>query len=320
MHSTATSTRIATLVIVVFLCSSTLMLAQAGSLDPTFGTGGIVTTPTLGAGCPVDASCSIAIQSDGKIVVAGATSSSGSGQPALARFNTNGTLDTSFGTGGLAIYTNSDGAFGLAIQSDGKILTAGATDLELAVVRFNADGTLDNTFGTAGVVETKAAGLVFAPVLGGLGVLPDGKIVVSTGLVNIRLLSDGAFDSSFGTNGVAELLSTAQSMTLLSNGGILVASQVSFSTGAATLYQANGNLNTSFGVAGQVPNFGSMSALVPLSDGKIAVGGTVASVASLPKVSWSRAVTATARSIPPSARMGRRFLRFLARNMRQPSG
>jgi uncharacterized delta-60 repeat protein len=279
MQNVITSTRIAALALVVFLCSSTWMLAQAGSLDPTFGTGGIVTTPTLGAGCPTNASCSIAIQSDGKIVVAGATSSSGSGQPALARFNTNGTLDTTFGTGGLAVYNNSNGAFGLAIQSDGKIVTAGATELKLAVVRFNTDGTLDNTFGTAGVVETTAAGNVFAPVQGGLGVLPNGKIVVTTGSIIIRLLSDGAFDSSFGTDGVAELLSTAQSMALLPNGGVLVASQIIFSTGAATLYQSNGSLNSSFGVAGQVPDFGSMTALAPLSGGKIALGGTLANAA-----------------------------------------
>jgi uncharacterized delta-60 repeat protein len=58
-----------------------------------------------------------------------------------------------------------------------------------------------------------------------------------------------------------------------------VASQFSFSTGAATLYQPNGSLNSSFGVAGQVANFGSMTAIVPLSQGKIAIGGTVASSA-----------------------------------------
>jgi uncharacterized delta-60 repeat protein len=282
MRTIASWPRIAVVMLALLFCSSTFMMAQAGSLDPTFGTGGIVTTPNTNTGCPVNVNCSIAIQSDGKIVVAGASSSVDTGGLALARFNTNGSVDTTFGSNGIVTYTNSSGvggAFGLALQSDGKIVTAGAIGFDLTVFRFNTNGTLDTTFGTGGFVETRAAGLVFSPVLGGLGILPDGKIVVATGPVIIRLLTDGAFDSSFGTSGVAQLLSTAQSMSLLSNGGALVASEVSFSTGAATLYSSTGGLSSSFGVAGQVANFGSMAAILPLSDGKIAMGGTLANTA-----------------------------------------
>lgn len=286
MRTIATSQRTAAMMLALLLamlfCSSIFTLAQAGSLDPTFGTGGIVTTPNTNTGCPGNVNCSIAIQSDGKIVVAGEASSIDTGELAIARYNTNGSLDTTFGSHGIVTYSNSNGvagAFGLAIQSNGKIVAAGAVGFDLAVFRFNTNGTLDTTFGTGGIVETTAAGLVFSPVLGGLGILPDGKIVVANGPVIIRLLTDGALDSSFGTGGVARLLSTAQSMSLLSNGGALVASQVSFSTGAATLYTSTGSLSSSFGVAGQIANFGSMAAILPLSNGKIVMGGTLAKAA-----------------------------------------
>src|SRR5580658_10515027 len=89
----------ALLAAVVVIASSTLALAQAGTLDTTFGTGGIFGTSFTQNGAADNA---IAIQSDGKIIVGGLIAlSTGGGQAALLRLNTNGTLDSSFGTGGI---------------------------------------------------------------------------------------------------------------------------------------------------------------------------------------------------------------------------
>ncbi len=119
-----------------------------------------------------------------------------------------GTLDTSFGNGGEATaWSGGDGGterMGVALQSDGKIVTAGfdaggpAGDIE--VTRFNADGTLDASFGTNGQVDIES-GFGYAVV-----VQPsDGKIVVggeSEGFVTAPLNTDGSLDTTYGTNGV----------------------------------------------------------------------------------------------------------------------
>ena len=112
-----------------------------GSLDTTFGTGGIVTTAV---GSSYDYAHALGIQSDGKIVVAGSSSNGSKYNFALVRYNANGTLDTGFGTGGVvttSIGSNWDSAYGLGIQSDGKILAAGysgnGSNYDFALVRYN---------------------------------------------------------------------------------------------------------------------------------------------------------------------------------------
>jgi uncharacterized delta-60 repeat protein len=111
------------------------------SLDPPFGTGGIVTTPTITVG---RSPCGLAIQKDDKIPVAGGgTSSKGFPEVAVARFNTNGSLDSTFGTGGLVTTTEDDasgGAFAMALQPNGKILVVTNGDLDLLVIRYNPNG------------------------------------------------------------------------------------------------------------------------------------------------------------------------------------
>jgi uncharacterized delta-60 repeat protein len=117
---------------------------HTGTLDTSFGTTGIVTTAI---GTSDDTAFALAIQSDGKLVAAGYTDTGGGGpyEFALVRYNTDGTLDASFGTGGMvttAIGTSDDTAYALAIQSDGKLVAAGYTDTggggpyEFALVRY----------------------------------------------------------------------------------------------------------------------------------------------------------------------------------------
>jgi uncharacterized delta-60 repeat protein len=129
-----------------------------GSLDASFGTGGKVTTDFAKGH---DVAHAIALQRDGKLVVAGYSEQSGRGSEfALARYHPDGSLDTSFGTGGkvtthFGLSTNM--AHGVALQSDGKIIAVGfsyqgrsASAADFALARYYPDGRLDTGFGTGG--------------------------------------------------------------------------------------------------------------------------------------------------------------------------
>jgi uncharacterized delta-60 repeat protein len=243
--SIASAKLLALLITLTVFALPTLLMAQAGSLDPTFGTNGIVTTANTGANAA-------ALQSDGKIVVAGSIGTQpNSQQPGLLRYNTNGTLDPNFGTGGEVTIggTNAGPAFAVAIQTDGKILTAAPGSLRLKVFRFNTNGSPDNTFGTNGVVTIQAAGLFLPPASEGMAVQPDGRILVATGRIVARLLANGQLDSTFGSNGAAPTVG-GESVALLPNGNILIGAG-----SVASLYAPNGSLVTSFGVNGQTPGF-----------------------------------------------------------------
>src|SRR6266568_281258 len=154
-----------------------------GTLDTTFGTGGKVTTDFAG---DADQAFALVLQTDGKIVAAGEATSSRRGEDfALARYNPNGTLDTTFGVGGKVTTDfagNTDRAFGVALQTDGRIVaageaTAGYRGEDFALARYNSNGTLDTTFGTGGKVITDFAGdtdRAFA-----LALQTDGQIVAA---------------------------------------------------------------------------------------------------------------------------------------------
>src|SRR5439155_459385 len=152
-----------------------------GTLDATFGTGGKVTTAV---GTSDDAASALAIQADGKLVAAGETNNGSNYDFALVRYNTNGTLDATFGTGGkvtTAIGTRDDVASAVAVQADGKLAARGATDhginYDFALVRYNANGTLDATFGTGGKVTTAVGTSDEAAYA--LAIQADGKLTVA---------------------------------------------------------------------------------------------------------------------------------------------
>jgi len=127
-----------------------------GSLDTLFGSGGKEVSEVASA--PFS-SASIVLLVDGKLMLAGGEYTSGTtnGDFVLARFNADGSLDTSFGTGG-AVTTDfdggNDGSWTAAFQADGKILVGGqasvGSDTDFALARYNANGTLDTTFGSGG--------------------------------------------------------------------------------------------------------------------------------------------------------------------------
>jgi uncharacterized delta-60 repeat protein len=246
----------------------------AGALDQSFGTGGIVTTDFAGAG---DGAFAIAVQTDGKLVAAGQAFINDASNFALARYNSNGTLDAGFGAGGRAS-TNFGGRFesptSVALQADGKVVVAGGSVISLfndfAVARFNSNGTLDTSFGTGGKVLTDFGVSAQAE---SVAVQPDGKIVVA-GFANVnggynfelvRYNSDGTLDASFGTGGKVTTdfglrdqgFSFAQgNSVLLQHDGKIVLAGVAFMSSAYNFalarYNPNGTLDNGFGAAGKV--------------------------------------------------------------------
>jgi len=193
----------------------------AGSLDPTFGTGGKVLTD-LGdnsAGAQIQAVVSdAALQSNGDIVV--------SGNFGLVRYLPNGKLDTSFGTKGLATTTGS--AAGLAIEPNGDYLAVGAGTTSsgvstFAVTRFTSSGRLDPTFGNDGVVTTTFPGASDGAAADAVLVEPDGDIlvggqasvpgtsrnepVITEGALALYS-SSGTLEESFGSGGIVQSTSS----------------------------------------------------------------------------------------------------------------
>ncbi len=174
-----------------------------GRLDPSFGTSGRVVTDF---GTDYDAATSVVLQQDVKLLVAG----DAGGAFALARYTSDGQLDSTFGNGGRVKRSNPGTAYGVALQPDGKILTTGYAVLgstaHFAVVRLTSSGQLDPTFGRGGVFVTKFG--AYSSVAVSPAVQLDGKIVAlgtagapSPNLVLVRLLVGGTLDPSFGNNG-----------------------------------------------------------------------------------------------------------------------
>lgn len=159
-----------------------LRLTAGGAPDTTFGNGGHVTTAFGEAG---DGALAVAIQADGKIVAAGYTipDNSSDEQFGLARYNPDGSLDTSFSDDGkvsTAVGGAGDDVYALAIQADGKIVAAGLSYTptqaqRFGVARFNPSGTLDTSFSGDGKLTTNFGGAEEARAL---AIQPDGKILV----------------------------------------------------------------------------------------------------------------------------------------------
>jgi uncharacterized delta-60 repeat protein len=258
--------------------------AADGDLDTSFGGGdGIVTT--LLAGTDDGESYSVVIQSDGKIVVAGYSwiDSTSRADFAVVRYNSNGTLDTSFGTSGVVTtdFGSSSEIRSIAIQSDGKIVAAGFSADNFALVRYATNGTLDTSFGTSGVVTTDMGS---SDGISSIAIQSDGKIVAAGFSANnfalVRYATNGTLDNSFGTGGVVTTNMGAsdgiQSIALQSDNKI-VAAGYSGDNFAIARYDTTGNLDNSFDSDGKViTNLGpieSINSIAIQSDGKIVAAG-----------------------------------------------
>ncbi|MCP4378892.1 MAG: hypothetical protein GY794_22290, partial [bacterium] len=284
----------------------TTVTVSAANHAPTFFsvTGdGIVTTDI---GSANDTGRDIAIQDDGKVLVAGRSWNGSDYDFALTRYNTDGTLDTGFGGGDgivtTAIGSGDDAGYDVTIQSDGKILVAGSSSNgsndDFALIRYNTDGTLDTSFGGGDGIVTTAIGS--GNELGmGVSVQVDGKVVVAGYSHNgsnhdfalTRYNTDGTLDTSFGggdgivTTAISGAdLSLGKDVTLQSDGKILVTGYGATSGNiyiALTRYNTDGTLDTSFGGGdGTVTtdlnssSNDNSSSVTTQPDGKILVGGT----------------------------------------------
>ena len=263
-----------------------------GTLDTTFDTDGIVTA-TVG----VSFSCiyAIALQPDGKIVAAGSAYNGVNYDFALARYNTNGSLDTAFDTDGVITTTvgsSNDKAYAVVLQPDGRIVAAGysfygATD-NFALVRYNDNGSLDTTFDTDGIVTTTiGSGSSYAR---DIALQPDGRIVAAgsnsnTDVDMVRYNSNGSLDTTFDTDGIVTTTvgsnSYANAIILQTDNRIILAGGVKNGVNydfAMFRYNANGTFDTTFSSDGIITTtIGSGSSFVNdiilQPDGKILLAG-----------------------------------------------
>jgi uncharacterized delta-60 repeat protein len=266
-----------------------------GSLDTSFDNDGKVSTNISSS----PYGTSVALQSDGKIVVAGTSFGSNT---FVARFNSNGIIDSSFDADGIATATiGSVSHNSLTIQSDGKIVLVGrissGSNGQIAVIRYNSNGSLDNSFDLDGVVTTTIGTNSWAS---SLALQPDGKLVVTGNsdngsdldIVILRYNNDGSIDNTFDLDGIVTTTignddDYAASISLQNDGKIVIAGtkmNPGGSTNASSIvvvrYNINGSLDTSFNANGKVitdivnpDDDETVTSVVLQSDGKIMLTG-----------------------------------------------
>ncbi len=281
--------------------TASVAYAAAGALDTTFGTAGKVITP-IGSGN--DAGRAVAIQLDGKIVVAADSAN----DIAVVRYNTDGSLDNSFSSDGIQIVNISDGSIinvptndsvnDVAIQSDGKIVVIGHNGADFAVARFCSNGHLDDGtaapsgcggsgFDTDGIQTTDVSGNTSTDYGFAGAIQPDGKIVVAgesdSDIAVVRYNTDSLLDTSFDSNGIKAIdisgngsADSGHSVAIQSDGKIVVAGE-SDGDLVVVRYNVDGSLDTSFDTDGK--RIGDIDGNNPYyyvalqPDGKIVVAG-----------------------------------------------
>jgi len=256
-----------------------------GNLDPSFGTTGIVET-VFGvnfAGNHIAAATAVVIQSDGRIVAGGWAMIGFQNNFALARYNSDGSLDTTFGNGGRVL----SNLFGidnlihcLAIQTDGKIVAAGTVHTggngyDFGVARYNPDGTLDSMFGSGGKVATdfdSFVGQFTHEEARAIALQHDGKIVLVgeesgnattfSEFAIVRYTTNGNPDLTFGSGGRVTTdffggQDYALAVAIQSDGKLVVGgaedhNAVFTQDFALARYHTNGSLDLTFGAGGKV--------------------------------------------------------------------
>jgi uncharacterized delta-60 repeat protein len=237
-----------------------------GSIDRTFGIDGRVLTDFNNEN---DIAFGVAIQPDGKIVVAGTVfDAAGASTSAFARYLPNGSLDSTFDGDGKVIFdtpTTEEVLGGIAIQGDGRIVGVGLAGSDFLVIRLNVDGSADATFSRDGFVTTSVGGPSQALAV---AIQPDGKIVAAGGVVAgsiefalARYNSDGTLDAGFDGDGIATIDfsgggDVALALAIQADGKIVPAGLTN--TGGGEIFSAlarlnpNGTLDTTFDGDGRV--------------------------------------------------------------------
>src|SRR6185369_17255445 len=255
-----------------------------GFLDTTFGNNGSV-DKDFGI---VDNLSGVKVQSDGKIVVGGVSQLPEEDRSTLtlARYNADGTLDTTFGDNG--IVRNFAGTWSssnrIDIQQDGKIISVGSivSSPDYAIIdRYNSDGSPDSSFGSNGLVTVSGRSVLYSVI-----VQPDGKILAG-GQVNdhptlVRLNGDGSFDTTFGNNGivvVSGLITSVEDVAFQSDGKV-VASGGGGSSSYVWRFNSDGSVDNTFANNGvYTDTLGSAQTIMPnmylQPDGAIVLSGNI---------------------------------------------
>jgi uncharacterized delta-60 repeat protein len=248
-----------------------------GTLNTGFDTDGSVITNLEGQ----DRSWSIVIQPDNKILLGGTSFSPAANQDfTVIRYNTDGTLDNSFGVNGVAAYpingASVDESYDMALQPDGKIVMVGSTaQWDVAMMRLNTNGSLDPSFGGSGVVTFS---FPYSEIPYSVAIQTDGKIVIGGYFQDItfqwqqwllmRFNSNGTVDTSFGMNGMVRtfVFTHLESLDLQADGKIV-------GGGGPRLarFNSDGSLDNTFGSGGSVSTSSQVRKVRVLGDGKIIV-------------------------------------------------
>jgi uncharacterized delta-60 repeat protein len=222
----------------------------------------------------------------------------------LAHLKSDGSLNTSFGTGGYKTFSlgRSSTSYAMSLQADGKLVIAGggiqtsnSADNDFAVMRLNADGSSDTTFGNAGISYVSLRPSSNSELARALVIQPDGKIIVAGRATNdagvIRLNANGSLDTSFAETGKAVISLFGFSTTiygtslqsdgkiLLTGNGYLGDAETSEGVMGVVRLNTDGSLDRSFGTNGAVlikigeTNDGLFYSAIQRSNGKIVVSG-----------------------------------------------
>ncbi len=264
-----------------------------GALDTGFnGTGYL----ELSFGTLQDRGYCVAIQQDGKILLGGNTGNTAEFMN-VARLNTNGTLDTTFGVSGaakVAFSTLESTPISIAVQPDGKIVLGGytvtASAQDFALARFNGDGTLDTTFGVNGKVIT-TVDYTRSDRISKILLEPDGKIVAvghtsdsdNPRMAMTRYLANGTLDTSFGNNGImitADAWGRYPSMARQLDGKYVLAGGPSADIFEIYRYNHDGTIDSTFGTNGFVNPFpatggGAFTTLIQPDNKIVVIGATL---------------------------------------------
>ncbi len=233
-----------------------------GTLDSGFGENGTVKT-TFGDGTYLDGAYSVIQQNDGKLIVGGRTNNNFG----LARYNLDGSLDETFGQGGMlttdfgGFYGSEDEAYCILQQDDGKIVVSGSSNTQFTLARYDLNGELDTTFDTDGKVVTNFGGYGSgwdSPT--SIVQQTDGKLVVAGTFEShfqlVRYNSDGSLDQSFDLDGKVETsfsqfqFNPAEAFSIIQQlDGMLVVAGTSEENFALARYNLDGSLDTTFSPA-----------------------------------------------------------------------
>lgn len=290
----------------IFICLLIIcvenLFAQDGLLDTTFGINGIVITDIVSND---DFAFSVISQNEDKILVLGKSTNSSSDNFCIIRFNSDGTLDQTFGNNGKIVteIANSGNLYDIKIQNDGKIIGV-YNDINVVLFRFNADGTPDLSFADQGKIIIDFPEYEINAIT--LTIQNDDKIIVAGNSLIVtdvyasaimRYNYDGSIDNSFGNSGliINNLGGSITNVKIQSDSKILTLGHFLGSSYALSRYDSNGILDLSFGTNGIINGIANsdtfMSDLLIQDDAKILLGGVSRNLTAFNKTTLVRYVT-----------------------------